>query len=87
MRVTMNTETKHCFILFIVTDVLFGLRIFNVYGCSLQLVQCFQADVRIESEPFSMDADLKHPIAAIIRAASVGTTVHSTNDDKCSSLQ
>jgi len=47
---------------------------------------CVQADARNESESFNTDADLKHHMAAIIRAESVRTTVHSTNDDKYSSL-
>jgi hypothetical protein len=50
-----------------------------VSGCSVQLVLCVQADARIESEPFRTDANLKHHIDAVIRAASFGTAVHSTN--------
>jgi len=51
----------------------FALEVFKVCTsrCNIQLVLCVQADAKVESEPFSTDADLKRHIAAIIRAASV----------------
>jgi hypothetical protein len=49
-------------------------------------ILCVQVDARNESQSFNTNADLKHHMAAVIRAESFRTTIHSRIDYKRSSL-